>query len=137
TVVSLAALKVTVGATLLTVTDWCAVAPVALSESVALAVRSAVSGPSGKVHWKLPEVLPLLSESATFVPCGESQLVETLLTVSLPGSEIDLSLLCALPFLTVVSLAALKVTVGATLLTVTDWCAVAPVALSESVALAV
>src|SRR5205823_5706928 len=85
TFVSLAAEKVTVGATLLTVTDWCAVAPVAPSESVALAVRSAVSGPSGKVHWKLPEVLPLMSESATFVPCGESQLVETLVTVSWPG----------------------------------------------------
>ena len=52
---SLPADKVTVGATLLTVTTttWLSVSE-APSESVTVAVTFVVAGPSAKKHWKLP-----------------------------------------------------------------------------------
>ena len=52
----LEALRCTVGATLLTVTDCVSAAPVSPSESVADAETVESAGPSGKLHWKLPLV---------------------------------------------------------------------------------
>ena len=51
---SLAAARVTVGAALLTVTDWVGVLLSALSESLTWTETTLVAGPSGKTQSKLP-----------------------------------------------------------------------------------
>ena len=75
---SLAADRVTVGATLLTVTTttWLSVS-VAPSESVTVAVTLVVAGPSAKKHWKLPTPVPALyvSEPATLAPLAPQAVV--------------------------------------------------------------
>ena len=83
-----APVRVTVGATLLTVTGRLAVLPAALSELVAWTVTVGLAGPSGKVHLKLPAVSLLESEPATSWP-PVPQLTATELTVSVPGSLIE------------------------------------------------
>jgi hypothetical protein len=82
--------KVAVGATLAIVTGCVAVfpAPAPKPESVAWAETVELAGPSGKVHWKEPLVLPKESESRTFVPFAP-QLVETEAIVSPSSSLID------------------------------------------------
>ena len=86
---SLPAEKVTVGATLVTLTLCVAVAPVAPSDSVAAAERTAVAGPSGKVHWKEPAVLVLVSELGTFVPWAGRSCVATAVDRVLARVEIE------------------------------------------------
>jgi hypothetical protein len=81
TEVSLPAAKVTVGATLFTVTNCVSAAPVSLSESVADAETVELFGPSANEHWNEPFVLLNESELESFEPVPE-QLVVTDVTVS-------------------------------------------------------
>src|SRR5206468_13096058 len=97
----------------------------------------AVDGPSGNVHWKLPP--PALTESdprasvPLFVaPASQSGYPESTVKVSCPGSLTVNEYGCVDPSSTLV--APVRLTVGATLLTVTVCVARLPVAPSESVA---
>ena len=85
---SLPAESTTVGATFATVTVWVAVLPASPSESVACTETVELAGPSAKVHLKEPELFVFVSEPATLAPLAP-QLVETELTVSTPGSQIE------------------------------------------------
>ncbi len=78
--------KVTLGATLLTLTSCDASALTPASSSVACTVTSAARGPSGKSQRKLPPVFVCASDPATFVP-GPHE-VTTDVIVSAPGSVI-------------------------------------------------
>ena len=122
----------TVGATLLTVTVCVAVLPASPSESVACTETVELAGPSGKVQSKLPHRVRVRSASTCvpFAPqLGRDRGDRVLARIA---DRVAVGVRRALVDREVVRPAD-SVTVGATLLTVTDCVAVSPVSPSESV----
>ena len=85
----------------------------------------AVDGPSGKRHWNVPPLLVGTNEPIRMPPVPQSGKPARAMNVSSPGSETETVKVFVSPSLADATSGAMKLTVGATLLTVTD-CLAAP-----------
>src|SRR4051794_30956795 len=105
-------MRLMLGATLLTVTVWVSVLLLALSLSLTWTETMLEAGPSGNEQTKLPPlaVVAVVPTSLPFAP----QLVLTTLNVSWPGSVTVNEYVWLVPSLTLRSLPAARLTVGAT-----------------------
>src|SRR5690242_19270789 len=129
---TLAAARVTTGATFATDTVWVSVLLAASSESLTCTETSELSGPSGNEQTKLPAPVVESKVSApTWTPWSPHS-VATSAKESTPASVTENEYVCCEPSFTDTSLAAARVTTGATFATDTVWVSVLLAASSES-----